>query len=373
MLAVVGCVTQQVDEDKPVEQQVAEEEPVGEKEPGRYPLTITDIDGNEVTIYEPVDGIILLHPASARVIRILGKENLIIGITDSIAQEQAFFPEISGGPSIGRWMSPDIEEITRIAAGYNNVIVISSGGERAQELEEKLVGTGITIVRLNLGNADKVLSETEKLGYILNAEDRVQKYLSFVNSIMDPINDILATIPEEDRPTVFTGWSPTPRGAKSPEDVTGWRAVGRGGSVFSLVEMAGGRPITSALPPMSDVSFEWIMAEDPDKAMIWAMWQAGYNTGDPAELIELYEMFINAPGTTPLKAVQNYDVTVVAGDIAVSPHFFVAIAALVESWYPDHFDLCCQEIHQEFIDEFHGVDFCVLTQGAFVYQRKDQS
>ncbi len=336
----------------------------------RYPIKIEDVDGREIIISEEVDGIIPLLSSAARAVSILGKDDLIVGMSDHLAREKVFFPELADRPAIGSWQSPDIEKITMIASNYNNVVIIARGGPSAIELQEKLAGTGITVVSLNLGDTDFVFSGLLSLGYILDAEERAKEYISFVEEILDPIQEFVRGIPEDERSSVLLlhGRGPDPRGAKTAAEVTGWGAVGYGGPAYSLVLMAGGKPITADLPSHSVVSLEWIMTENPDKVVGWTPFDSGYSTNDMSALKHRHYLFKNAPGASEITAVVNSDVSIIAFDIALSPHFIVALVALVEKWYPDEFDFSHEEIHQEIIDRFHSLDFDVKKQGAFIYQ-----
>lgn len=345
-----------------------------EEKVARYPIKVVDIDGTEIIISEEVDGIIPLLSSAARALSILGKDDLIIGMSDHLAREKVFFPELADIPAIGSWKSPDIEKITMIANNYNNVVIIARGGPRAIELKEKLAGTGITVVSLNLGDTDFVFSGLLSLGYILDAEELAKEYISFVEEILDPIQAFIEGIPEDERSSVLLlhGRGADPRGVKTAAEVTGWGAVGYGGPAYSLVLMAGGKPITADLPSHSVVSLEWIMAENPDKVVGWTPFDSGYSTNDLSALKHRHDLFINAPGANEITAVKNSNVSIIAFDIALSPHFIVALVALVEKWYPDEFDFSHEDIHQEIIDRFHGLDFDVRKQGAFIYQGENQ-
>ncbi len=370
-----GCANYRYAED--TTEDIVEKEPVVEAvvevadeeiEEERYPLTITDVEGNEVTITEPVDAIIPFFSSSARTVSILGKENMIIATTERLAKEQTFFPRFAELPSVGNRRAPDVEKITKLSKEYNNLIIIARGGASAKELQQELAGTGVTVINLGLGSPNTVFAGIETLGKILNAEDRASDYITFVNSILQPIGEFVETIPEEDRKTVFFGKLERPLRAERPEEITGWLAIGPGGSSYELIEMAGGRPITEEFPRFTDVSLEWIMAENPEKVVLWALFDSGYISNDPAGLMRMNKLFSNAPGLAQIEAVKNADISVVAVEIAASPHFIVTLVALVEQWYPEAFKFCYVEVHQEIIDRFHNIDFNVETQGAFVYQ-----
>ncbi len=344
----------------------------GDKEVAeRLPISIIDANDVTITITQEIDGIIPLASSGARAISILGKENLILGTPERLGLETTFFPRFLDLPSVGNRRSPDVEKITSIALNYDNVIVLARGGQSAIALQESLSGTNVTVVSLNFGVASILFPTLEKLATLLDAEERAAEYIEFVRSYLTPITKFTQSIAAQDRVSVFFGKLERPLGAENPEDITGWLAIGPQGSSYELIGMAGGRPITHEMGRFSDVTLEWIMAENPQKAVLWALFNAGYVGENYSEFERMHGLFSGATGLSQVDAVKNFGITVVAVEIAASPHFIVTIIALVEEWYPDQFDFCAEKVHQEIIDRFHSVEFDVSTQGAFIYTKRD--
>ena len=365
MALIVGCTADVVEDPKkedPKQEDPAQEEP-------RYPVTITDANGKEITFTEAVDGIIPIASSAARAISILGKENLIVSTPDRLALETVFFPNFVNLPSVGNRRAPSVEIITTLSLPLNNLIVIARGGPSATALQTSLDGTGVTVVSLDFGNIATVFESLQKLSVLLDAEQRATDYIDFVNTYLDPIKEFVDNIPLADRPSVFFGKLERPLGAATPADITGWLAIGRTGSSFGLIEMAGGIPITSHIPLFSDVTLEFLIASNPDKAVLWTLFNSGYTATDHSEFTRMHGLFAGATGLSEINAVKNNGITVLAVEVAASPHFIISLIALVEAWYPEQFDFDAEVVHQKIIDQFHSVNLDISTQGAFVYNK----
>jgi iron complex transport system substrate-binding protein len=108
-------------------------------------LTILDANEESITVPMPVEGIVVLNTDVAEAIRALGAKDRIVGVTNGMTAATAFFPDLSTKQSIGKWYSPDIEEVLTL----NPDVIFAFGSWPSKEkLEDKLAGTDITVVRL---------------------------------------------------------------------------------------------------------------------------------------------------------------------------------------------------------------------------------
>ena len=82
-----------------------------------YPMTITDGANRTITLTQPIERIIVLNGDLAESLRILGVDDKIIAITDSVKNRATYFPEIKDKQLVGTWTAPDYEMIGEIAKG----------------------------------------------------------------------------------------------------------------------------------------------------------------------------------------------------------------------------------------------------------------
>ena len=331
--------------------------------------TITDANGNSVTINGTIDSIITLNTDAAEAVRLLGAEHKIIGISHHIQKDYRFFPMIHTKPVVSRWREPlNIEDILTVSRDYNNTILLtySRWSPNPEDLEDKLIGKehNITVVRLDFYRPETLANEIKQLGIVLKChpgtQDRATQYIEMHDNIVNQIKATVAEIPKNERPLVFTG--------SRPVGDLEWRAAGIGTSTYGLAKKAGANNIITD-EGWHNIELEFLIRERPEKVMLWGG-MGGYGTDCTARLRdERFEPFINAPGMKTIPAVP-YNVFVFDSDTGTSPAFFVTLAMLVEWWHPEKFDLCHLTIHQEYLDRFHpNLGFDVRKQGAFYYHR----
>ena len=127
----------------------------------------------QVTIHEPVDRIVVLHKNAAEVIRALQAEDKVVGLDSNLAKYKTYFSDlIDSVPFIGSWMEPDIEAILRVNP---DIIIVWTQYPSPSLLEDKLAGTDISVVRMDLNEPIAMEEEIMQLAYILDRKKRKQR------------------------------------------------------------------------------------------------------------------------------------------------------------------------------------------------------
>lgn len=367
VVSVLGCARQEeAKEETPPQDAVGEqEEAVKEETPpqeaeAQFPVTITDAVGEEITIDSPVERMVIYSADALEVVRILGAADRVVGVAPWIAETAMFFPGILELPGVGSLMSPDIEAI--LALNPDTVHVFGQWPPPAR-LEEKLQGTGITVVRQDFFIPGVLQEEVINLGKILGLKTEANAYVAWYDAVVNPIKEKAATIPEEKRVKALLEWGITAD--------AGLIAVGPGSGLHEMAVEVGGINVAEGYVEGfgdAEIEMEWVLQKNPD-VIISVSYEGGYKTDDDTILREHYNILYKVPGFAKLKAAQEDRVHVVTYAIVSGPQLPVAIATIAQWLYPDKFaDLDPQAIHQEYIDRFSpDVDFDVRTQGAFVY------
>jgi len=110
-----------------------------------YPRSIVDSAGDNITIYKPLERIIVTNSNCAEAIRVVGAQNRVIGATDSLKWYPTFFPEMSKLPVVGKWSAVDPELVLQLDA---DCVFAYTADPSPAYLEDKLPST-IKVIRFD--------------------------------------------------------------------------------------------------------------------------------------------------------------------------------------------------------------------------------
>lgn len=326
-----------------------------------YPRSIVDSAGDNITIYKPLERIIVTNSDAAEAIRVVGAQDRVIGATDSLKWFPTFFPEMSKLPVVGKWSCVQPELVLQLDA---DAVFAYTADPSPAYLEDKLPPT-IKVIRFNFFKPETMREEMLKLGYILDEEANTSKYIAWHDKYVDEINAKIATKTEAEKPIVFLNNdfddSKTVRKTYARES----------GGISILCEEAGGRNIAAdCIGAYPIINMEYIYEKDPD-IVVGLSYRGGYERDDDTGMADEYENILNLPGFDKIKAVEDKCVYIIDSTIAYSPSYPCGLANMAKWFYPDDFkDLNPQAMHQEYVDKFCGdLDLNLGKHGVFVYPR----
>ena len=333
-----------------------------------YPRTIID-DSEEpatVTIHRPVERIIVLHSNGAEILRTLDSSDKIIGISKHTADCTDFFPQISRLQMVGSMTSPDVERI--ISLNPDVVIAYGSHFTRwSEELEKKLHGTDITLIRLDCYKPETMIDDVRKLGYIIERENGAEEFAGWYLGHLDVIDGRVKDLREDEKPRVYI------------EGYEDYKTYGTGSGADQLIEMAGGRNIAAGLSgSYPKVDPEWVVVQNPDTIVKVVGTSTGalcgYGTDDPDEMSALRDEIMNRPELADTEAVRDGRVYLIcASGTWTNPKYLIGLSYLAGWFHPGLFeDMDPEAIHQEYLSEFQGLNYNLSEHGVFVYQEGDR-
>lgn len=208
----------------------------------KYPVTITDSFGTEVTLEKEPKKVISIAPNITEIIFRLNAEDKLVGRTD-----YCDYPaEAQGIESIGTLRNPDIEKIISLEP---DLVIASThfNEENAQKLES----AGIKIISLYEENdVSGVYTMIETLGTALNKNDAAKET---VDHMKKTIEDVTASVKGLEEPTVYyvVGFGES-GDFSAPENTFA------GG----MIKLAGGKNIVPASDSWS-YSLEALLEADP--------------------------------------------------------------------------------------------------------------
>jgi len=327
-----------------------------------YPRTVEDSAGNVVTIYKPLERVVVLNKAAVEVMRSLGAEDLIVAVDQNTAGESVFFPEISGLPNVGSLSSPDTEAVLeqRPDAVIHYATVMVSGAEHLQSELESTDPT-IAVIRLDLSKPESYVQEVQSLAHLIEREDEAREYLDFYNASTVGISEKVADLGEDEKPRVYL-------------EIWGeYKTSSSSSASHQKLAMAGGSNVFESLSvtyPVVDP--ESVIVEDPDVIIKLCgagdVQIGGYGADDLSEMEALRDEIVTRPGWGEISAVKEGRVYVVSNDILSGAKHFIGVAYLAKLLHPDLFeDLDPVAEHREYLTRFQGLDYDLEEHGAFIY------
>jgi iron complex transport system substrate-binding protein len=339
-------------------------------------LTFVDVVGEVETIHKPVKRIIVLMSDAPEVLRALNADDRIVGATENAMRDgEVYFPESSSWSSVGTWTNIDYEAV--LSAQPDVLIpytphaesesVWPSTIETKNEYKGKL--PGVSIIALDFVTPTHFSENVVKLGYILGKRHEAEEFANWYDGHLNAIIARTDELSEDEKPRVFT----------STYDK--YRTGIPGSRYHEMMHMAGGINIARDTPIPAggsttnvEIDPEWVIEQNPDiiirKVFLETTRGSGpcYSLDDPADLKTAWDDMTSTPELANVNAVKNGRVYTIANMLQTGPHTLIGLAYYVKWFHPEIYeDLDLDQIHQEYLTRFQGLDYNLDEHGAFVY------
>lgn len=281
-------------------------------EPPAYPVTLTDDAGRSVTLEAEPERIVSLAPSNTEIVCALDACDLIVGVTDF----DDYPPEVAEIDRVVTMAQVDVEAV--VAAEPD--LVIAAGNELTPtSVIEQLTGLGLAVITLYPESLDEVYADIELVGQALDREDAADALVDDMASRVDAVRTAVADL-EHPRTFyevgVFEGAIYT---------------AGSGSFLASLIETAGGEPITGDALSTS-IEIEDLVAADPELILLG---DASYDPTITAESVAARQ------GWETMTAITDGRVVPVAEDVVITrpgPRIVDGLEALARAIHPDAFE-----------------------------------
>jgi iron complex transport system substrate-binding protein len=211
---------------------------------------VTDPLGRALIVPDSPLRVVALAPSVTEIVYALGQERRLIGVTEY----SDFPPEAKGLYTVGSYVKLDLERI--VALKPDLCIAIKDGNPK--DAVERLMGLNIPVYAVDPRSLDTVLYTIEKVGILLEAEDRAQTLVNSLQGRISRVSEIVARA--ERHPKVFIQIGLTPI-----------VSVGTHTFIHELIERAGGINLASGEAPYPRFSREQVLALAPDVIVITSM------------------------------------------------------------------------------------------------------
>ncbi|MDR1247258.1 MAG: ABC transporter substrate-binding protein [Clostridiales Family XIII bacterium] len=318
-------------------------------------ITVTDDAKHEVTLTLPIERVALLDTGPGTALAALGKLDTVVGTHQAL--QNSLYGASANVPMVATYAEINYEAL----AETGPQLVLSATSHHGYVSEsDHLDDFGIQFIALDLRTPSRMRDDFRLLGKVFQAEAEAQRVIEFYDKYQNLIDERLANVPEEERPTVFFEMHAGAFHTGSPES-----------QFYQQVELAGGRNIAFDLAdnPSADdteVSAEWVAEKNPDYVLIESTaLGTGYDSDSDAALF--YDDFKARPGLAGVTAVKEDNIIMMGIDILSRPGYIVGVCYLAKEFYPELFaDLDPAEVHREWYDiAFNGTN----VEGIWTYTK----
>jgi len=276
-----------------------------------FPLTLTDDAGREVALDAEPQRIVSLAPSNTEIVCALDACDLIVGVTDF----DDYPPEVADVEKVVVGAQVDVEAV--IAAQPD--LVLAAGNELTPtSVIEQLIDLDVPVMTLYPESLDGIYADIELVGQAL---DRVDAAGALVDDMTSRVDAVRTAVAELERPRtfyevgVFEGTIYT---------------AGEGSFLASLIETAGGDPVTGDALSTS-IEIEDLVAADPELILLG---DASYDSSITPESVAARQ------GWATMTAVVEGRVVPVTDDIVITrpgPRIVDGLEALARAIHPDAF------------------------------------
>ena len=313
--------------------------------------TIVDTAGRTVTLDRPVNRMVLLSTVAARAVQILGADESVVGINETIREYPFYFPVIAQSSSVGTWKTVDWEKVAALEPDLVVAYAYAPGPINVAVADEQLKKFKIPVVGLNLYLSDQyeqIFTEFGTLAHLLGREVAAQRYIDWSISYQNRVRDF---VKGKNRPNVFLTRTSGAIGRR--ERI---RVYGRSANLTLLCAKAGGRPIlvdTSARYPQ--VTADQVAKENPDAIIMsgahtFSWWES---SKEPKELIA---QLLDGKGWEKLRATINKKIYAVPYSAICGLEHVYGQVLLTKLLFPE-FDLSPSAVYKEFLEIFLRIDY----------------
>lgn len=272
-----------------------------------FPLTLKDDEGNTVTLTAQPRAIVSLTPAATEAVFAMGAGDRLVGKVEDFS---VYPPEAAKVPDVAKFGSVDVERIVALKAD----LVIAGGNSFNPPAElARLRGLGIPVLTIYGPNLATALADITLVGKAIGRPAEAAAVLAAIEASFDRVK---AAVNGHPAPRVYYELDATNGFFGPAPDYFG----------VEMIEIAGGKALTSGTPGAFQIPEEKIIAFDPEVILL----------GDFAYGVTV-EQVAARPGWAGLTAVRQQAVRPV-DDVVITrpgPRLGQGLEALARAIHPD--------------------------------------
>ena len=276
-------------------------------------LPTVDPSGASISIPEHIDSIVVLAPAQAQTVVALGLGDKIVGYDLNSVGLEGLPTDVPTFDTV----NPDVEQLVAIAP---DVLLVSNLSLYDQEAPyQPLIDAGVCVICVPSSESiDGVKSDIAFLAAALSVPEAGQALLDELNAGLDEMAATAASIPAEERRSVYFEISAAPY----------MYSTGSGTYLDEMIRWVGGVNVLADENGWLSVEGETIVAADPDVIFT----NVNYIDDPVGEIL-------GRDGWAGVTAIANRDVYYIDSNASSQPNqnIVVAMRQMAAALYPDYF------------------------------------
>ncbi|GAB7387044.1 ABC transporter substrate-binding protein [Bacillaceae bacterium] len=234
-------------------------EGVAPAEPGRFPVTVVDATGAEITVAKEPERIVSIIPSATETAFALGLGEKIVGVSawDNYPEEVKKLEKVGG-------LDVNVEKVVSLQPDL--VLAHVSNGKSVEALRK----AGVKVLVTDAKSLAETFAAIRLIAQATGTQEEAEALIRKMQRERDEVIRAVADIPAEKRPKVWLEVSPE------------LHTAGQGTFLHELVKLAGGQNVASDLQGWVQVNEEKVIAANPDVIFV----TYGYYVQEAAEQVK---------------------------------------------------------------------------------------
>lgn len=304
-------------------------------------VVVNQTNGDTFMLDHTAERVVLMNSNAAEMLYVMGAADIVVGVSQSIADHAELGPLFPHAVSVGKWDIPDIETISSLSP---DVVIAFSTSKPLNA--DAIEAAGIPICYIDCYKPTTMAADVAALGVLTGNSDKAEEFVAFYTGVLDSAANATAGISFS--PSVYC------------EGYTDYSGQAKGSGMDLLIEFAGGRNVlTQEMGATSPkISPEWLIAENAD-VMIKVL-----SVKNMEAAADQYAKFTGRTGFANLDAVAENRTYMIRNDIAYGPRTFAGAVAVAKMLHPEATEsLSVREVLDEYNTRF-GLN---VSAGEVVY------
>ncbi len=209
-----------------------------------FPVTLTDDEGNSLTLAKAPQKIVSLSPGTTETVYAVGAGDRLAAVTSF----DDYPAQVKTLPQVATYTAIDIEKIVGLGA---DLVLAGGNGFNPPDQLAKLRSLGIPVLVVYARDVPGVLHDIDLVGQAVGESDAARDLTASMQAGIDQVHAAVATLPA---PRTFYEIDTT--GAiYGPADQS---------YLTGMITLAGGMPITTGDPNKFDIPLEKLVTADPE-------------------------------------------------------------------------------------------------------------